>query len=208
MKALILSVRHEHAYNILNGDKTLELRKSVPKCFKGWVYVYVTKGKPLLTYVINEWCLTKYGTKMSPNGKVFTANGTIPFRFWFDEYEKIIFDYMNDLKSNGEVLDTGSYEYYITLGQLKDLCLTYEELIDYGKGNDLYAWHIKDLDIFPKPMQLSEFYKTDSKYIQDYERLVLDYRNKIIKSESKLKKLPITKAPQSYMYAWVKEALK
>ena len=45
MKALLLSVRPEHAIKILNGEKTLELRKGVPKGFEGWVYVYVTKGK-------------------------------------------------------------------------------------------------------------------------------------------------------------------
>jgi predicted transcriptional regulator len=31
MKALILSVRPEHAINILNGKKKIEIRKSVPK---------------------------------------------------------------------------------------------------------------------------------------------------------------------------------
>ena len=45
MKAILLSINPEHALNILNGKKTLELRKRVPKGFIGWVYVYVTKGK-------------------------------------------------------------------------------------------------------------------------------------------------------------------
>ena len=54
MKAILLSIRPEHALNILNGDKTLELRKRVPKDFKGWVYVYVTKGGGRLSVVHDD----------------------------------------------------------------------------------------------------------------------------------------------------------
>ena len=44
MNSILLSVRPEHALNILNGTKTLELRKTIPHDFKGWVYVCVRKG--------------------------------------------------------------------------------------------------------------------------------------------------------------------
>ena len=47
-KEIVISIRPEYALNILNGSKTLELRKSVPKGYVGWVYGYVTKGKPYL----------------------------------------------------------------------------------------------------------------------------------------------------------------
>jgi predicted transcriptional regulator len=183
MKVLILSVRSEHAYNILTGKKTLELRKSVPKGFKGWVYIYITKSEPLLTKIINEWCLTKYGTDMSPNGKVFTVNGKIPFRFWFDEYEKF------NNHFNGD-------EWVFDFKILDNACVEQDDLDIYlsGKNQDGhfkfgYAWYIKNLDIFPKPMQLSDFAKP----------------RKSMKQENKYW---IHKPPQSYMYAWVKEELK
>ena len=42
-KSLMLSIRPEHLVNILNGNKTLEIRKTVkPKDFIGWVYIYCT----------------------------------------------------------------------------------------------------------------------------------------------------------------------
>ena len=47
-KSIMISIKSEHVVNILNGKKTLELRKSVPKDFVGWVYIYVTKAKPYL----------------------------------------------------------------------------------------------------------------------------------------------------------------
>ena len=42
-KSLMISIQPEHAYNIINGKKTLELRTWIPKDY-GWVYVYVNKG--------------------------------------------------------------------------------------------------------------------------------------------------------------------
>ena len=36
----------KHLLNILNGDKTLELRKQYPKDFKGWYIFIARKGKP------------------------------------------------------------------------------------------------------------------------------------------------------------------
>ena len=47
-KELMISMKPEHAVNILNGKKTLELRTWIPRGYVGWVYVYVTKGKPYL----------------------------------------------------------------------------------------------------------------------------------------------------------------
>ena len=86
-KALILSVRPEHAYNILTGKKTLELRKSAPKGFKGWVYVYVTKGKPYIwaNDIKKPFLDSRYNRLIDELPK-HLLNGTIPFRFWFDEY--------------------------------------------------------------------------------------------------------------------------
>lgn len=53
-KSLMISIQPKHLVNILNGNKTLELRKTVPKDFKGWVYIYCTKGKPKLIKEIKE----------------------------------------------------------------------------------------------------------------------------------------------------------
>ena len=202
-KALILSVKPKYAYNILTGDKTLELRKRVPKDFKGWVYVYVTKSEQLLTKIINEWCLTKYGTDMSPNGKVFTVNGKIPFRFWFDEYGELFFvDSEDDYKLT---YDLGIY-YDYDEDIFNKMCLTKSQVLDYGKGKDLYAWHIKNLDIFDKPKQLSEFvnFKKYNNLIKNFKETKYttwtEQRDKCFKIKCK-----ITKPPQPYMYVWVEE---
>lgn len=48
MRAVLMSIRPEHLVKILNGNKTIEVRKAVPKDYIGWVYLYCTKGKPYL----------------------------------------------------------------------------------------------------------------------------------------------------------------
>jgi len=90
-KSLMISIRPEHAFNILNGKKTLELRKTVPKDYKGWVYVYVTKGKRLSVVHDDENGKTYYYLN-SNWGR--SLNQDIPFRFWFDEH--IAYKYYED----------------------------------------------------------------------------------------------------------------
>lgn len=163
IKSILISIQPEHLVNILNGKKTLELRKTVPKDYKGWVNIYCTKGvgKTKHHHLYN---LTEYN-----NGKTFFAithhnkyslvpdnflNGKIVARFWFDEYEAYYFnDYQNDyrlLTSNGTIFRNA------TIPKEK-VCLTCVSINDYGKGKMLYTWHIKNLEIFDKPKELSEF---------------------------------------------------
>ena len=201
MKALLLSVRPEHAINILKGEKTLELRKSVPKGYKGWVYVYVTKGKLYLWSYGRikensnwEW-ETIYQLTQPYHARFSDAlNGTIPFRFWFDEY--ISYKYYADDNTYfvKRLQDLG----YGAEGVLKRLCLTRDEFKEYGQGKDLYAWHIKNLGIFPKPMQLGEFYKTN---LWATEEMIENIR------PSWRKPYCVKKAPQSYMYVYVREEI-
>ena len=160
MKAILLSVRPEYALNIMNGTKPLELRKTIPHDFKGWVYVCVTKGKPHLWSYGHikensdwEW-ETVYQTTQPFHARFSDKlNGKVVARFWFDEY--IAYKYYADdntyFAKRPEDFGWNAEEV------LKRLCLTRDEFKDYGKGKDLYAWHIKKLDIFDKPMELKDF---------------------------------------------------
>ena len=194
MKALLLSIKPEHVINILNGKKTLELRKRVPKGFKGWVYCYVTKGKPILWDIEDVSGIDFYGQRylirdenLTMSDLIYTGkklNGTIPFRFWFDEYNIIYYTIADYQRPTWD-------GYYVGEELLRKLCLTELQVNNYGKGKDLYAWHIKNLDPFYEPMQLSNFKKEE--YAVMPNGVWPCYQ-------------PITKAPQSYMYVYVKEA--
>lgn len=180
MKALLLSINPEHALNILNGKKTLELRKRVPKDFVGWVYVYVTKGGKRLAY--EKQPKRPYYILSNSKG-VHSANGTIPFRFWFDEHEEVLVQHHID----GEQIER----------VLKQACIEHDDLDNYvGNKETIYAWHIKNLEVFDKPMMLNEFYG-DFVYIDTDEH---GRQHNPIHLP-----IPVKRPPQSWQYVWVKE---
>ena len=44
MKSILLSIKPEWLCKILNGEKTIEVRKKFPKDYVGWVYLYCSKS--------------------------------------------------------------------------------------------------------------------------------------------------------------------
>lgn len=166
-KAILKSIRPQHVVNILNDKKTIELDKRLPKHFVGWVYIYCTKAKPKI--------LVNHGVNAIANGKVVA-------RFWYDDYDDI------------------SLKYHINKNQIERVieqaCVSYEDFDNYvGDRENIYGWHIKNLEIFDKPMALNEFYSKDTSQLigtaEGIHRLCESYRLK--------------RAPQSWQYVWVKE---
>jgi hypothetical protein len=118
-------------------------------------------------------------------------NGKVVASFEFDEWDITPFDIRYQPFENKR-----HKGYCFSDRELKELCLTEQQLLDYGKGKPLYAWHIKDLQVFDEPVELGELYKdwdifdTDSngKYVGDYVQVI-----SVVK-----------KAPQSYQYVYYK----
>ena len=49
-KVILMSIQPKWLAKILNGEKTIEIRKTMPKCYLPIdVYLYCTQGKPYLT---------------------------------------------------------------------------------------------------------------------------------------------------------------
>lgn len=184
-KSLMISIQPKHLVNILNGYKTLELRKTVPKDFKGWVYIYCTKGK----YYLGKNHDGNIGLYNIPAfghyNKGGDLNGKVVARFWFDEYTKIDNDVLvtiaNETEWSSEETDTNEL--------LKNACISIYDALEYSKGKDLYAWHIKKLEVFDEPKELSDFI------------VGLNYLGDIIPPTYK----KLKKAPQSYQYVYTKE---
>lgn len=197
-KVIVISIRPKHALNILSGYKMLELRKSVPKDFVGWVYVYVTKGKPLLVRMFGRYTLSD--RRIEDLGD-FTLSGKIVARFWFDEYKTLEYR-----KKNKVLMLDNNYYYYTEEDNtyrnvqwiLDELRLEHQQVLDYGKEKDLYAWHIKKLEVFDNPMWLVDFYR-------DYEVLSHDkYGNEIYSNDTPY--FQLKRGPQSWQYAYISGA--
>lgn len=183
-KSLMISIQPQHALNILNGKKTLELRTWIPKDYVGWVYVYVTKGVKNVLHKYKDKYYTNHYLTFTDS--LEALNSKVAFRFWFDDYET----YNHD--NHGVCLYTDIAEYNVMYGDLEKLCLDYREIEHYGKGKDLYAWHIKQLEIFDTPKELSEFYKIDVKKELPNEYYLRDV-------------FSIKKAPQRSVWVYAKE---
>ena len=176
MKEIMISIQPQWVEKILNGEKTIEIRKTKPKCeFPCKVYIYCTKGRhkqytPPLSDTNYEHA---FGYVM--NGKVvaeFTLNGVVKF----------------DIKS------------IMTLNVQQELmqksCLGGLSLRNYLGNGFGYAWHIDSLKIYDIPKELSEFNKTYPIKCGRHE--VIDcYGCPTINTCNKRK---ITRPPQSWCY--------
>lgn len=129
-KAILMSIQPKWVCEILNGNKTIEVRTKFPKDYVGWVYIYCTKDK-------------KYANLINRGGFL---TGMVVARFWCDKVEETFFQ--QEESFNNEIEKT-----------LKDSCLTYDELWNYVGNKTFYKIHISQLEIFDKPKELIEFYK-------------------------------------------------
>ena len=179
MQAIMVSIQPQWVEKILNGEKTIEIRTTMPKCkLPCKVYIYQTK-KNFIYKILKRLGLCK--------GKV-VAEFTLKK---IDEYEFELWD-DNTYESIGKVyydIETGEREVDVFESDediektefVKDSNLTRPQLRQYlGTGiRTCFAWHIDDLVVYDKPKELSEFRTTgdcfNSKNIKIKESLYGEY---------------------------------
>lgn len=220
MRKIIVVIRPQWVAKILNGEKTLEIRKTLPKEWKDYlsgktdkkpepveVLIYCTKDKGKLVF---DYQTDQYQVFYESDSNCEdNLNGKVVAKFTLNMVEKIKEDESCGLLWSQTMIEE-------TL--LKASCLTQEELYGYlsvsiGCDNDGwvygYAWHIDNLVVFDKPKELSDFNKVG--YIEYAEEL---YREYIDDGYSKCKawgkaefdahiEYRLTKAPQSWCYVEV-----
>lgn len=152
MKAVLISIQPKWVAKIANGEKTIEVRKTAPKCeepFKCYIYCTFPK-KPAYTLWLNRRTKNK-----------FLADGKVIGEFVCDKVfllHPYTYDGGNADRERRKLIQTfegSSKENEI----LAATCLTQDEMFDYiGAGNYGYGWHISDLKIYDKPKELSEFF--------------------------------------------------
>ena len=163
MKSIILSVQPQWLAKILNGEKTIEIRKSAPKELPCEVYFYCTMGKPEL-HRYDSWngeSWERHYLFRKPIVGEWLQNGLVVAKFTLNKVDEVgltlhiknINDYFVGDKTRFIINKVEEYIY----DEIEGTCLTVDELHAYGKGDTLYAWHIDNLVIFDKPMELKDF---------------------------------------------------
>ena len=147
-KAVLISIRPKWCEKIVNGEKTIEVRKTRPKLetpFK--CYIYCTRDKHL-AFMQNQT-----GTNLIACMDVDAAipvggaigNGKVIGEFTCERIALIAYD-------GGELSSTTNAAFSPAT------CLTQSEIIAYiGDKGRCYGWHISDLRIYDTPRELSEF---------------------------------------------------
>jgi hypothetical protein len=88
---------------------------------------------------------------------------------------------------------------------LNDSCISYNELLHYGKEKPLYLHHISKVEILEKPMDIGEFYKAyNPKNKSDNFCSFEEYKERLKNGNLEVS-AKLTKAPQSYCYVEVEE---
>ena len=146
-RAVMISIQPKWCELIVNGKKTIEVRKTKPKLetpFKCYIYCTASKKSHDVLEI------------PSVNGSVYTANGMVIGEFTCDR----IYQYST---ANVEGIDISDED------MEKMSCLNRLELEEYelsAEAKDfevyrlgLYCWHISDLKIYNDPLDLFELYR-------------------------------------------------
>lgn len=188
-KSVLRSAKPYWIYLILTGKKTIEVGKDFPK-YEDWnkvVEIYCSKDMRSFNRIPEndrEW-MRKY-------------LGKVACRFVCDKVDT--YSYHKGLtKFGGSLgLPIGTYDSYLIFeDDYKAMCLTYDEVKNYGKGKTLYGWHISGLKIYDAPKELCEFYSTAyQKNCKPCEALCEYYPDCVLKKNRK----SLTRPPQSWCY--------
>ena len=184
----MLSIRPKWCEKIVNGEKTIEVRKTKPKLetpFK--CYIYCTMDHPYISVSCGELDKLNYRTNT-----VGRCNGKVIGEFTCDRIFPI------------NIFDNGSIQNWL-FEHMERSCLTYEEIADYiGNGKTGHGWHISDLKIYDAPKDLNEFWLPPELYCEKercggcpYDQ-VADVNGEY--SFDCEWKRPLTRPPQSWCY--------
>lgn len=134
---------------IISGAKTIEVRKTRPKCetpFK--VDIYCTNDRKIMLERSN------YDKSIYLNGNIY-----YPYKMDCSLNGKVIGEYICDAVQGYPYVDEYGYipYYNIDKSELEKTCLTKYEFENYGYDKTLYGWHISNLKIYDTPKDIREF---------------------------------------------------
>ena len=173
MKSVMLSIRPKWCEKIVNGEKTIEVRKTRPKLqtpFK--CYIYCTMNHPYISVSCGKLDKLNYRTNT-----VGRCNGKVIGEFTCDRIYELA--PLNHAPDDVE----------------KQACLTREEIVNYLKGTG-YGWHIVGSRIYDQPRELTEFRRPCPNDLYCEVCAMYSNNNGICNNGA----LPLRRPPQSWCY--------
>lgn len=194
-KSILMSIQPEWVAKILNGEKTIEIRKKFPAGYRGWVYVYCSKGDRNRA-LVKGW---SYGYSHSGINEEY--QGKVLFRFWCDNVEELY----TDEDAWSYYTDTITEDYKVS----KLACIGDCAIEKYLNGNIGYAIHITNVEIFPKSKDLTDYRKVGYEEALKEMKADMDefegYYDTSMYWKNFREEWQIKKPPQNYFY--IEEAI-
>lgn len=181
-KAVLISIKPKWCEKIVNGNKTIEVRKTRPKIdtpFK--CYIYCTLPK----HPHEDFIATDYPKPQ------FYGGGKVIGEFTCDRIYEV------ETKARGGSYYVKNEDQPTTNFIARQSCLDLKDMHDYLHAQKGYGWHISKLEIYDTPKELIEFHtweKCKSCSKSGYESTACIY------DENCMIPAAITKAPQSWGY--------
>lgn len=142
-KCVMLSIRPKWCELIVDGKKTVEVRKTYPKIETPFrCFIYCTKP----TYPHEDFFIVKNGE--NDLFKAFYGGGKVIGEFTCDVIAFVVSH--PPIFAGHDLVHTKAREL---------ACITHDEAIEYSGGKDVYGWHISDLKIYDEPKPLDAFTK-------------------------------------------------
>nr|DAG49525.1 MAG TPA: helix-turn-helix domain-containing protein [Caudoviricetes sp.] len=159
-KAVLLSIRPEWCKKILDGEKTMEVRKTRPRLetpFKAYIYCTMAGSDSLFMDALNR------DVAAWNRGGWPEKRGRVIGEFTCDEVYKVDRDSVG-FNFTAPSLDLPIYtmpenndEHRNVQREELTTCLTDEQLSKYLGIHPGFGWHISDLKIYDNPRKLKEF---------------------------------------------------
>lgn len=157
MKSVLISVKPKWCEKIVNGEKTIEVRKTAPKEVPFKAYIYCTKDKPYL-YRVDDDDNFELARTLRPYVDEYVKdyneqNGKVFGEFICDKVYNLV-------NAFGGIMFADENLNQLDPQLFRDMsCLTDEQTADYLGNKDGYGLHITALKIYDNPKELSEFFK-------------------------------------------------
>lgn len=170
-KYLLISIQPQHVYNILIGNKTLELRKKIPN----WVWEAITKGETVkaLIYctkakdflhktqddILNQYPKTpRFYLSPDPIVDGFDIiNGYVVAQFDLNKI-RYVYDLVDKQDKNGNIYDDIEIDEDF---DLQKAWITLKDLSRYSHNGKFQVWamYIENLKAYDNPKKLTDYCK-------------------------------------------------
>lgn len=161
MKSVLISIKPKWCELIANGKKTIEVRKTRPKCdtpFK--CYIYCTLSELLTRSHYNGKIYVapnkKYQNALERNGNT-TLSGKVIGEFICNKIDRLAVCGYDNRNTELRRVDDNLAFCNLNYDYMNKCQLSFDNLKKYSNGGGLYGWHISNIVIYDKPKDLDDF---------------------------------------------------